>query len=149
MSDLMISLYPWMKALHIMSVIAWMAGLFYLPRLFVYHTERAEPGDSRDEVFQVMELKLMKVIMTPAMLASWGAGLWLVLTPGVVDWLAVWPYTKGAGIVAMTAFHIWLGARRKDFAAGANRLSGRQHRLMNEVPTLLMVLIVLSVVVRF
>lgn len=145
----MFFVYPWVKAFHIMAVIAWMAGLFYLPRLFVYHTERSVPGDSRDEVFQVMEHKLMRVIMTPAMVAAWGAGLWLALTPGVVDWLAVWPYTKLAGILAMTGFHMWLGLRRKDFAHGTNRLTGRQHRMMNEVPTLLMVLIVLSVIVRF
>ncbi len=132
-----------------MSVISWMAGLFYLPRLFVYHAEQSVPGDSRDEVFQVMEDKLMRVIMIPAMYASWGAGLILVLTPGIVDWGAVWPYLKGVSIVAMTWFHFWLGLRRQDFAESQNSLTGRHYRMMNEVPTVLMVVIVVSVVVRF
>jgi putative membrane protein len=96
-----------------------------------------------------MEDKLLRVIMTPALIATWGAGLALVLTPGIVDWGAIWPYVKGASIVGMTWFHHWLGIRRKDFAAGQNKLTGRQFRLMNEVPTVLMVLIVLAVVVRF
>jgi len=149
MTDFLITLYPWTKAFHIMSVISWMAGLFYLPRLFVYHAEQSTPGDSRDEVFQVMETKLLRVIMNPAMIASWGAGLVLVLTPGIIDWGAVWPYVKGASIIAMTWFHHWLGVRMKDFAAHQNKLTGRQYRMMNEVPTVLMVLIVLAVVVRF
>ncbi|MAY26687.1 MAG: TIGR00701 family protein [Polycyclovorans sp.] len=149
MTDILITLYPWTKAFHIMSVISWMAGLFYLPRLFVYHVEQSMPGDSRDEVFQTMEQKLMRVIMTPAMIATWLFGLMLVFTPGIVDWGSVWPYLKGASVIAMTGFHEWLGARRKDFMTGSNRLTGRQFRLMNEVPTVLMVLIVLSVVIKF
>ncbi|MCR9148366.1 MAG: protoporphyrinogen oxidase HemJ [Rhodobacteraceae bacterium] len=149
MSDFFATLYPWMKSLHIMAVIAWMAGLFYLPRLFVYHAEQSTPGDSRDEVFQTMEHKLLKLIMNPSMIVTWIAGLWLVATPGIVDWAAVWPYLKGASVIAMTWFHMWLAKRRKDFMAGSNALSGRKYRLMNEVPTLLMVIIVLSVVVKF
>jgi len=149
MTDFLIVLYPWTKAFHIMSVISWMAGLFYLPRLFVYHAEQSIPGDSRDEVFQVMEDKLLRVIMNPAMIASWGAGLILVVTPGIVDWGAVWPYVKGASILGMTWFHHWLGLRRKEFAVSQNSLTGRQYRMMNEVPTVLMVLIVVAVVVRF
>lgn len=149
MFDLLSTYYPWIKAFHIMSVISWMAGLFYLPRLFVYHTEQSTPGDSRDEVFQTMEYKLLKVIMNPAMVATWVFGLFLVMTPGIVDWSAVWPYTKIAGVLVLTWFHHWLGWRRKDFVAGKNTHTGRQHRMMNEVPTLAMVVIVLSVVVRF
>ncbi|QFT82989.1 hypothetical protein FIU89_20375 [Roseovarius sp. THAF27] len=149
MTDLLASLYPWMKSLHIMAVISWMAGLFYLPRLFVYHAEQSTPGDSRDEVFQTMELKLLRVIMNPAMIVAWGAGLCLVATPGIVDWSAIWPYLKLAGILAMTWFHMWLAGRRKAFATRENTLTGRQYRMMNEVPTLLMVVIVLSVVVKF
>lgn len=149
MIDFLITLYPWNKAIHIMAVISWMAGIFYLPRLFVYHVEQSQPGDSRDDVFQTMEEKLLRVIMTPAMVTTWIFGLALVLTPGIVDWTAIWPYTKGASILAMTWFHHWLGMRRKDFTSGSNTLSGRQFRMMNEVPTVLMVIIVLSVVVRF
>lgn len=146
MGDFLSAAYPWIKALHIMAVISWMAGIFYLPRLFVYHVERA---DGRDEVFETMEDKLYRVIMTPAMVATWGFGLCLVVTPGIVDWGAAWPWVKAAGVVAMTWFHFWLGQRRRDFAAGCNRLSGRQYRMMNEVPTVLMVIVVLAVVVRF
>jgi putative membrane protein len=149
MTDILISLYPWTKALHIMAVIAWMAGIFYLPRLFVYHAEESEPGDSRDEIFQTMEMKLLRVIMNPAMITTWVVGLALVFTPGIVDWGAAWPYVKGAGIIGMTWFHMWLAARRKDFVRGDNALTGRRYRMMNELPTFLMVVIVLAVVVRF
>jgi protoporphyrinogen IX oxidase len=147
--DLLSDWYPWIKALHVMAVIAWMAGLFYLPRLFVYHAESVEAGSETDRMFQIMERRLLKAIMVPSMIAAWLFGLALVLTPGIVTWTEIWPWTKLAGVVAMTAFHHWLGARRKDFASGANRLSGRSYRMMNEVPTLLMVLIVVSVIVRF
>ncbi|WP_412504269.1 CopD family protein [Roseovarius sp. SYSU LYC5161] len=149
MIDILIASYPWVKALHIMSVIAWMAGLFYLPRLYVYHVERSVPGDSLDPVFQVMEFKLFRFIMKPSMIATWFFGGLLVLTPGIINWLAIWPYTKLAGILGMTWFHLWLDKRRLSFVDGENELSGRQYRMMNEVPTLLMVVIVLSVVIKF
>ena len=149
MTDFLLSLYPWTKAFHIMSVLSWMAGMFYLPRLFVYHAEQSEPGDSRDQVFQEMELKLLRVIMNPAMIATWVFGLMLVFTPGIVDWSSVWPYVKTGGVLGMTWFHHWLGLRRKEFLAGTNSRTGRTYRLMNEVPTVLMVAIVIAVVVRF
>lgn len=149
MSDLLASLYPWTKSLHIMSVIAWMAGLFYLPRLFVYHAEKSQPGDSRDQVFQEMERKLLRVIMNPAMIATWVFGLLLVATPGIVDWGSLWPYAKAAGVIVMTWLHHWLGLRRKEFLDGKNQRSGRSYRMMNEVPTIAMVVIVLAVVVKF
>lgn len=149
MIDLLASFYPWIKAFHIMSVIAWMAALFYLPRLFVYHSEQVGLSGETHALFQTMEHKLLKVIMTPAMVATWLLGLALVLIPGVVDWGAIWPWTKLAGILAMSGFHGWLSSQRKAFAAGGPVKSGRQYRMMNEVPTLLMVLIVVSVVVKF
>jgi putative membrane protein len=149
MSDLLSGWYPWVKALHIMAVIAWMAGLFYLPRLFVYHAERVQGPGELHAALVVMEDRLQKVIMRPAMVAVWVAGLALVFTPGIVVWSDLWPWTKAAAVLAMTWFHHWLIARRKDLAAGKNRLTGRQYRMMNEVPTLLMVVIVLSVVVKF
>ncbi|RKF13375.1 protoporphyrinogen oxidase HemJ [Roseovarius spongiae] len=149
MTGILISTYPWVKALHIMAVISWMAGLFYLPRLFVYHAEQSEPEDSRDVVFQEMERKLLNVIMTPSMIATWALGLALVAVPGVVDWSDTWPWTKAAGVLAMTWFHFWLAARRRDFATGVRSVSGRRYRLMNEAPTVLMVVIVFSVVLRF
>ena len=149
MGDILATLYPWTKSIHIMAVISWMAGMFYLPRLFVYHTEKSLAGDQLDVTYQVMEEKLFKVIMTPAMITTWIFGLTLVLTPGIVDWSSAWPYTKLVGILGMTWCHEWLGRRRKDFSSGQNRFTGRQYRMMNEVPTVLMVLIILSVVVKF
>ena len=141
------SLYPWIKAIHVMAVIAWMAGLFYLPRLFVYHVERADVGSALDETFKVMEEKLLRVIMAPAMLVAWAAGL-AMIAMGAFDWGALWSWAKLAGVIAMTGFHGYLSARRKDFARGDNRVSGRHWRMMNEVPTLLMVVIVVAVIVR-
>lgn len=149
MSDLLAYLYPWTKSLHVISVLAWMAGLFYLPRLFVYHVERVESiGGETEDLFQVMERKLLRFIMNPAMISAWVFGLLLVFTPGVIDWGAVWPYTKGAAILGMTWFHHWLGYRRKDFINQKNTRSGRDYRMMNELPTLLMVVIVISVIAR-
>ena len=149
MADLLGITYPWIKSIHIISVISWMAGLFYLPRIMVYHAERAEVGGTLDITFQTMEVKLLKVIMNPAMITSWVFGLLLVATPGVVDWSLVWPWIKAISVLAMTWFHYWLGLRRKDFKRGENRLTGRQYRLMNEVPTVLMIIIVFSVVIKF
>ena len=149
MTDILALGYPWVKAFHIVSVISWMAALFYLPRLFVHHTERVGLSGETHDLFTMMEGKLAKVIMRPAMIATWIFGLLLVATPGIVDWSFVWPWTKALGVVAMTVFHVWLVRRMKDFAAGRNDLTGRQYRLMNEVPTVLMILIVFSVVLKF
>lgn len=148
MSDVLIDFYPWIKSLHVISVIAWMAGLFYLPRLFVYHAEEAESGSDRDALFQTMERRLLRAIMNPAMIATWIFGLGLVFTPGVVDWSYLWPWTKAAAVLTLTWFHHWLGRRRKDFAHGKNTRSGRTYRLMNEVPTVLLIVIVFSVIAR-
>lgn len=148
MTDLLISLYPWTKTLHIVSVISWMAGMFYLPRLFVYHAEKATAGSELDVTFQEMERKLLRLIMTPAMIATWVFGLLLVLTPGSVDWSSGWAWIKAAGVLAMSGMHGWLGARRRDFAEGRNSRSGRTYRLANEVPTVLMLVVVVAVVVR-
>lgn len=146
--DFLIAAYPWIKSLHVISVIAWMAGLFYLPRLFVYHTEEVEAGTKTDEMFQVMERRLLKAIMNPAMISTWLFGLVLVATPGIVDWSQFWPWPKAVSVLLMTWFHMWLGQRRKDFVAGINERTGRQYRMMNEFPTLLMVVIVISVIAR-
>ncbi|MBK5927036.1 protoporphyrinogen oxidase HemJ [Rhodobaculum claviforme] len=147
--DWLIGYYLWIRAFHIMAVIAWMAGLFYLPRLYVYHVEQVATGTPTDALFQTMEEKLLRIIMNPAMITAWILGLALVLIPGVVQWDMVWPWTKLAGLAGMTWFHMWLARRRKAFVSGNNDLTGRQYRMMNEVPTLLMVLIVVSVVVKF
>lgn len=144
----MISLYLWMKALHIMAVIAWMAGLFYLPRLFVYHSENKH-HENIYNLLNVMEEKLLRVIMTPAMIVAWIAGIFLALTPGIIDWSHTWPWTKLVGIICMTAFHLWLSTQRKTIIRGLVPLTGKQYRMLNEVPTILMVVIVLSVVLKF
>jgi protoporphyrinogen IX oxidase len=146
--DALTGAYVWIKALHVIAVISWMAGMFYLPRLFVYHAERAVVGGELDRTFQVMELKLMKVIMNPAMIATWFFGGLLALIPGVVDWGSVWAWVKVASVLGMTAAHMWLARRRREFAAGQNSRSGRTYRLANEVPTVLMILIVVAVIAR-
>lgn len=148
MIEFLSSAYPWIKSLHVVSVIAWMAGLFYLPRLFVYHVERVGTGNQTDELFQTMEWRLLRVIMAPASIAAWVFGLMLVFTPGVVDWGAVWAWTKAAAVVGMTWFHHWCARRRKELASGSNTRTGRHFRMMNEVPTLLLIVIVFSVIAR-
>ncbi|KRW96979.1 CopD family protein [Paracoccus sp. MKU1] len=148
MSDFLPLAYPWIKALHVMAVLSWMAGLFYLPRLFVYHAERGHLGQEPAQSFWIMEDKLLRLIMNPAMIVTWLAGLALVLTPGIVDWTMIWPWTKAAGVLGMTWFHMWLAGQRQALLRGQG-LSGRRYRMMNEVPTLLMVVIVLSVIVKF
>ena len=148
MTDFLSLAYPWVKSLHVMAVISWMAGLFYLPRLFVYHAERGQKGAEPAESFQIMEDKLLRLIMNPAMIATWLAGLALVMTPGIVDWSQIWPWTKAVGVLGMTWFHMWLAGQRRALRDGRG-LGGRQYRMMNEVPTLLMAVIVLSVIVRW
>jgi len=138
-----------MKTLHIISATSWMAGLLYLPRLMVYHTENAIIDGEMDATFQVMEHRLYQYIMTPAMVATWLFGILLSLTPYVIDWQQIWPWVKLLSIILLTGFHHWLGARSKDFVLGKNRISGRQFRLLNEVPTILMIIIVTSVVVKY
>ena len=149
MIDILANLYPWTKTLHIVSVIAWMAGLFYLPRLFVYHVEKTAEFPELSTVFEEMERKLLRFIMNPAMTATWIFGLCLAFTPGIVDWGSLWPWTKAAGVLVMTWFHHWLALRRKDFLKGQNTVSGRRYRLMNEVPTVVLIVIVASVVFKF
>jgi putative membrane protein len=148
MIDYLIAMYPWLKAGHIISVISWMAGIFYLPRLFVHHSEKVEVPSQTDRLFSMMESKLLKVIMTPAMLATWGFGLSLTVIPGVLDWSDIWPWVKLMSIIAMTWFHFWLAKRQRDFELGDNQLTGKTYRIINEVPTVLLLVIVIMVVVR-
>ncbi|GHF02465.1 UPF0093 membrane protein [Aliiroseovarius zhejiangensis] len=149
MGAFLADIYPWTKSLHIVSVIAWMAGLFYLPRLYVYHVEVVGSGNATDDLFQTMERRLLKAIMNPSMISTWLFGLLLVMTPGLVDWTMIWPWTKGLSVILMTWFHMWLAVRRKEFIAGTNTLTGRRYRMMNEFPTILMLIIVFSVVMKF
>ncbi|MFN0114848.1 MAG: CopD family protein [Paracoccaceae bacterium] len=155
MQDLLADLYLFTKTAHVVSVIAWMAGLLYLPRLFVYHAEGwnhggVTPGSEMDLIFRRQERLLFRAIMNPAMIATWVFGLLLVLTPQAgVDPGSTWVWSKAAGVVGLTWFHHWLGRRRADFAGGTNRHSGRLYRVVNEVPTVLMVVVVASVIVKF
>lgn len=148
MSDLLISAYPWIKSFHIVSVISWLAGLFYLPRLFVHHAEKASVGSELEATFQMMEHKLLKVIMNPAMISTWVFGLLLAVSPGIIPWGEIWVWVKLVSVLTMTWFHMWLAQRLKEFARSENSRTGRQYRIMNEVPTVLMLLIVFSVIVR-
>ncbi|MCO4847689.1 MAG: protoporphyrinogen oxidase HemJ [Yoonia sp.] len=147
MSEILGILYPWVKALHVVAVMSWMAGVFYLPRLFVYHAERATVGSELDLTFQVMEQKLLNLIMTPAMGVAWVCGL-ILIGMGAMDFGAGWTWVKLIAVVLMTVAHIWLGKRRKEFAQGTNTRTGRTYRLVNEVPTVLMLVIVVMVIVR-
>jgi len=147
MFEFLSAVYPWTKALHVISVISWMAGLLYLPRLLVYHTENSTASNITD-LLQVMERRLLRGIMNPAMILTWTFGISLALTPGIVDWSAGWPWVKGAMILVMTWFHHWLGLRRKELAKGSCTVTAKRFRLMNEVPTVVMVVIVIMIIVR-
>jgi len=138
--------YPWLKAVHVMAVISWMAGLLYLPRLFVYHCG-AEPGSTASETFKIMERRLLRGIMTPAMIASWLLGVAMMFAqPGLLG--DAWLHIKLLAVLVMTVGHMTMAKWRSDFAADRNRHSERFYRIMNEVPTALMVVIVIMVVVR-
>jgi len=139
--------YPWIKAGHIISVVAWMAGLLYLPRLFVYHAD-APAGSPLSETFKTMERRLLRGIMNPAMIATYVFGLTLLATPGVVDWQRGWMPAKLALVLALTGYHMLLARWRRDFAADANRRPARFYRFVNEIPTLLLIGIVILVVVK-
>jgi putative membrane protein len=138
-------MYEWLKALHLVAIISWMAGLLYLPRLFVYHCT-AEPGSRQSETFKVMERRLLRFIMNPAMIATWLLGLWLAWQGG---WFAApWLHAKLALVLALSGFHGLLARSVKDFAADKNRRSPKFYRVINEIPTVLMILIVILAVVK-
>ena len=139
------SLYLWLKALHVIAVIAWMAGMLYLPRLFVYHCE-APVGSPQSETFKVMERRLLHAIINPAMGATWVLGLWLAWDSGFFR--AGWLHAKLALVIAMSAVHGQLTRYMRDFAADKNRHSQKFYRILNEVPTILMIFIVILVVVK-
>ena len=139
--------YLWLKAFHLASVIAWMAGMFYLPRLYVYHCMVA-PGTAESERFKVMERRLLKQIINPAMISTWAFGILLVLTPGAVDWHAGWWYVKLVSVLLLTGFHGAISKWRRDFLEDRNRRPERFYRIANEVPTLLMLVIVIMVIVK-
>ncbi|HEY7747717.1 MAG TPA: protoporphyrinogen oxidase HemJ [Aestuariivirgaceae bacterium] len=144
----MVSVYLWVKTAHIIAVIAWMAGLFYLPRLFVYHTD-TDAGSKQASVFKTMEQRLYRIIMWPAMVATWltGAGLvWILWKSGIR--YEAWAWVKFGAVVLMSALHFRLGRHVSEFGADRSRYSSRYFRLINEAPTVLMILIVVMVVLK-
>ena len=136
----------WVKALHVISVIAWMAGMLYLPRLFVYHAEAAT-GSETSETFKVMERRLYRGITTPAMIATWVFGLWMVIA-GFVDWSMVWPWVKAVMVILLSAIHGFYGRLLRDFQNDANTRPARFYRMINEVPFVLAIAIVIAVIVK-
>ena len=139
--------YAWIKALHVISVIAWMAGMLYLPRLYVYHCE-VEPGTDEDRRFQTMERRLLRGIINPAMIASYIFGIALAAVPGMGIVAAAWFHVKLLAVLVLTLLHAFLARWRRAFAQGRNVHSARFYRFMNEIPTLAMIVIVIMVVVK-
>ncbi len=137
--------YLWIKALHVVAIISWMAGLLYLPRLFIYHSDAA-PGSPQSETFKVMEARLLKVIMTPAMAVAWVLGLWLAWQGGYFG--APWFLMKLVLVLALSGAHGYLAGAARRFAEDKNDKPARHWRLVNEVPTLLMIAIVILVIVK-
>jgi protoporphyrinogen IX oxidase len=135
----------WLKAFHVITVIAWMAGMLYLPRLFVYHCE-AEIGSKQSETFKVMERRLLRAIINPAMIATWVLGLWLAWDQGFFR--AGWLHAKLTLVVVLSGVHGLFSRWVRDFAADRNTHSQKFYRVINEVPTLLMVGIVILVIVK-
>ncbi|MCB8875383.1 protoporphyrinogen oxidase HemJ [Acidisoma silvae] len=144
---LLISLYPWIKAFHVISMVAWMAATFYLPRLYVYHCQ-VPVGSTESERFKIMERRLLKQIMNPAMIATWIFGIILLATPGVVVWSTGWWYVKLVSVLALTGFHGAQSKWRKDFLNDRNKRPEKFYRIANEVPTVLMIIIVIMVIVK-
>ena len=142
-------LYHWLKALHIIAVISWMAGMLYLPRLFVYHT-RVKPGSEASELFKVMEKKLMRIIINPAMIVSWILGLWLAITLNAFDTQAngSWLHAKLGLVILMQLAHAAMSRYRKAFERDQNTKSEKFFRFFNEVPAVLMIGIVIIVVLK-
>ena len=138
-------LYLWLKAFHIIAVISWMAGMLYLPRLYVYHAAAA-PGSPQSETFKVMERRLLRIIINPAMIATWILGLWLAHEGG---WFrAGWLHGKLLLVLILSAYHGFLARCMKDFAADRNRRSEKFYRMTNEIPAILMIGIVILVVIK-
>lgn len=138
-------LYEWLKVLHLVAVISWMVGMFYLPRLFVYHADAA-PGGEPAATFVIMEKRLIKVIMNPAMMVSWVVGLWLAWNG--FGFSGVWLWIKIAAVMGLTAFHVFLSRSARRFSRGENTMTARQWRMANEIPTVLMILAIIMVIIK-
>lgn len=139
--------YEWLKVVHLLAVISWMAGLLYLPRLMVYHANAGNGGEL-SETLKIMERRLLKAIMTPAMIVSWIFGIWLGVLQGLWSDLPLWFVLKLVFVLAMTVAHFWLAGQVRIFAADKNIRAAKIFRIANEVPTVLMIGIVCLVVVK-
>jgi protoporphyrinogen IX oxidase len=140
--------YNYVKAFHVIAVIAWMAGMLYLPRLYVYHVDAA-PGSELSETLKKMEYRLLRFIINPAMIATWVLGLILIFGFGVIDIrTAGWLHVKLTAVILLSIVHMFFSRWRKDFAADRNTRSARFYRLVNEVPTVLLIIIVIMVIVK-
>lgn len=146
MKDMLFDIYLWLKAVHLISVMAWMAGLLYLPRLFVYHCD-AEKGSELSEKLKIMERRLIRLIMNPAMIMTWIFGC-LMLYANTVLLESAWMHVKLTCIVLMTGAHHAFSAARKNFEKDENKRSAKFYRILNEVPTVLMIVIVIMVIVK-
>ncbi|KKC31628.1 protoporphyrinogen oxidase HemJ [Devosia psychrophila] len=140
-------MYEWVKALHVISVIAWMAGMMYLPRLFVYHAESVV-GSDKSETFKVMERRLYRGIITPAMIATWIFGLWLAFGFGIVDFSMGWMWLKAAMVIALSGVHGWYGGMLRAFKEDRNTRSHKFYRSINEIPFVIAIVIVIMVIVK-
>lgn len=147
MDSFLIEALPWVKSLHIISVIAWMAGMLYLPRLYVYHCDKA-PGGEASEMLKIMERRLLRAIINPAMVAAFIFGGLMLATPGVIDWSDWWVHAKIVLVLAMTAMHGLFSRWRRDFAEDRNERPAKFYRFANEVPTVLMIAIVFLVILK-
>ncbi|MBL8906485.1 MAG: protoporphyrinogen oxidase HemJ [Rhizobiales bacterium] len=143
----MINLYLWIKAFHIIAMAAWMAGLFYLPRLFVYHADAA-PGSAVSETFKVMERRLAAAIMTPAAIVTWVLGLGLAHITGQFSEPQAWFLIKLGAVLGLSGFHLLLLRHKQDFAADRRLRPARYYRMINEIPTVLLIVIVIMAVVK-
>lgn len=137
--------YDWVKALHVIAIISWMAGMLYLPRLFIYHCD-AEKGSKQSETFKIMEQRLLRVIINPAMIVAWVAGLWLAWQAGWYK--AGWFHAKLLAVLALSGAHGYLSAATRAFAEDRNTKPASHWRIVNEVPTVLMIIIVVLVIVK-
>lgn len=147
MYEFLIGYYPWVEAFHIISVISWMAGMLYLPRLFVYHSQQVV-GSDQDKLFQLMEHRLLRLIMNPAMILTWVFGLLLLYITKLYLYGDFWLYVKIGSVLSLTIFHMKLAAWRRAFAEGKCEKSEGFFRKANEIPTILMITIVIMVVVK-
>lgn len=138
-------IYLWVKTVHVLAIIAWMAALLYLPRLMVYHAN-ADPGSEVSQTFKIMERRLLKAIATPAMIAAWVFGLWLVAILGA--WSSPWMHVKFAAVIGLTAMHGLMARWVRNFANDANTRGHKFYRVANEIPTLLMIVAVIMVIVK-